>query len=259
MQRKHVLAYWLFSLFLFFLLVSCFVPSDSDLSKLSAEAKYGELERKTATMLTKRIEAVPLFYRAVALQQFDKREDAFHVLNLYFGMAKEDDQHLVEAHRMMCSLSLEAGNPDKGISSARWLEDRSLLEEAEAQAYYQALQIVGQSAEAARVFSQYLKETIEPYAYAEMLLNSGSPRESLAEAFAPLTLRQQLTLLQRAASVTISRERATLLLSFATPLEQAFEGSVELFQVYSLLEALYGYADMRVQQRKYNSLAQNFH
>ena len=258
MQRKHVLAYLLFSLFLFLLLPSCFSPSSGELSKLVSEARYGELERMTATMLAKRIDAVPLFYRSVALQQLDRGEDAYHVLELYFGMAKQEDQHMVEAHRMMCSLSLDANNPDKSISSARWLQERSLLEEKEAGSYYQALLMVGDSIGSARVFAQYLKDTIEPYAYARMILSSGSSREKIEEAFSPLSGKQQLSLLQSAASDTLPQERVTLLLSFATPLEQAFEGSVELVQVYRLLETLYGYADVRVQQRKYSSLAQNF-
>jgi hypothetical protein len=258
MQRKHILAYLLFSLFLFFLLSSCFVSSSGDLSRLASEAKYGELERKTATMLSTRIDSETLFYRGVALQQLNKQEDAFYVLNLYFGMARKDDQHLVEAHRMMCSLSLGVTMPIKGITSARWLEERSLLEETEASAYYQALLMIGDSAEAARVFELYLKDTIEPYAYAQMVLGSLSDGGKLQEAFAPLSLHQQLTLLQSVASGTLAQERAILMLFLATPLEQAFEGRVELAQVYRLLEALYGYADVRIQQRKYSTLAQNF-
>ena len=258
MQRKQVLAYLLFSLFLFFLLSSCFVSPSRDLSRLASEGKFAELEKKTATMLFDRIEAEPLFYRGVALQQLDYQKDAYHVLNLYFGMATKDDEHLTEAHRLMCSLALEVGNPLQGISSARWLEERSLVEETEARAYYQALLMVGESAEATRVFQLYLKSTIEPYAYAQMVVGSLTDTEKLEEAFAPLSLQQQLTLLLSVASDTVSQERATLLLALATPLEQAFEGSVELVQVYRLLEALYGYADVRVQQRKYRTLVQNF-
>ena len=258
MQRNQVLAYLLFSLLLFFLLSSCFVPPERELSKLASEAKYEELAMKTATMLSKRIDAVPLFYRSVALQQLDREEDAFHVLNLYFGMAKIEDEHLVEAHRMMCSLSLAVANTEKCIASARWLEERTLLEDAEAGMYYQALLTQGKSLEAARVFEQYLKDTIEPFAYAQMVLSSDGSMKRLEEAFAPLSLAQQLTLLQSVASGILSQERATLLLSLATPLEQAFEGSVDLVQVYRLLASLYGYADVRVQQRKYSTLAQNF-
>ncbi|MGB4408277.1 MAG: hypothetical protein WBI82_15565 [Sphaerochaeta sp.] len=258
MQRKHVLAYLLFSLFLLFLLSSCSASSSRDLIRLASEAKYEEMEKKTATMLSKRIETVPLFYRGVALQQLDRKEDAFYVLNLYFGMARKDDQHMEEAHRMMCSLSLGVSMPIKGITSARWLEERSLLEESEASAYYQALLMIGDSVEAARVFELYLKDTIEPYAYAQMVLGTLTDREKLQKAFAPLSTLQQLTLLQTVASDTLAQERATLLLSLAIPLEQAFEGRAELAEVYSLLEALYGYADVRVQQRKYSTLAQNF-
>ncbi len=180
------------------------------------------------------------------------------MLNLYFGMAKGDDQHLEEAHRMMCSLSLDAGNPAKGISSAMWLEEHSLVGEPEAKAYYTALLMVGDSAEAARVFDQYLKDTIESYAYAEMIIASATDRNKLESAFAPLSPHQQLRLLQIAASDTVLQERATLLLPLAIPLEQAFEGSAELVQVYNLLGTLYGYADVRVQQRKYNTLALSF-
>ena len=258
MQRKHVLAYLLFSLFLFFLLSSCFLSSSGDIARLALDERYGELETKTAKLLSRRIEAEPLFYRVVALQQLDREEEAFYVLTLYFGMAKQEDQHMVEAHRMMCSLSLAANNPDISISSARWLEERSLLEENEAGSYYQALLMVGDSIGSARVFAQYLKDTIEPYAYARMILSSGSSREKIEEAFSPLSGKEQLSLLQSAASDTLPQERATLLLSFATPLEQAFEGSVDLVLVYRLLEALYDYADLRVPQRKYNTLAQNF-
>lgn len=258
MQRKHVLAYLLFSLFLFLLLSSCFSPSSGELTKLVADARYGELERLTASMLAKRIDAKPLFYRSVALQQLDRKEDAYHVLNLYFGMAEGDDEHLVDAHRLMSSLSLEVTNPIKGIASARWLEQLSLLTEKEAQAYYQALLMAGETTEAERVFAQYLKDTIEPYLYAKMVLGSFSDTKKIEEAFASLSQQDKLRLLQSIASVTLGQERAHLVLSLATPLEQAFEGRVELVQVYRLLETLYGYADVRVQQRKYSSLAQNF-
>lgn len=258
MQRKHVLAYLLFSLFLFFLLPSCLVHSSGDLFKLASGAKYEELSKKTAQMLAKRIEAEPLFYRSIALQQLHKDEEAFHVLNLYFGMAKIDDKHLTDAHRLMCSLSLKAARPDKGISSSRWLESKSLMGEREAGLYYQALLMTGDTEGAARVFVQYLEDTIEPYAFAKMLLLSGTERDKIATAFSRLSFQEQLTLLESIASDIISVEKANLLLHLATPLEQAFEGGVELGRVYRLLENLYGYADMRVQQRKYNTLAQNF-
>jgi len=258
MQRKHVLAYLLFSLFLSSLLSSCFLPSSGNLTRLALDAKYGELEKKTAKLLANRIEAEPLFYRGVALQQLDRNEEAFHVLDLYFGMAKKEDGHLADAHRMMCSLSLENGKPAKTISSARWLQERTLLDEPEAQAYYQALLMIGDSEGSQRVFERYLKDTIEISDYARMLLASGSPREKLAEAFAPLSSQQQLSLLQSVASDTLSQERANVLIPLAIPLEQAFEGSADLVLVYRLLDALYGYADLRVQQRKYSTLAQNF-
>ena len=201
------------------------------------------------------IDAFSLFYRAFALQQLDRGEDAFHVLNLYFGMAKDDDEHLVDAHRMMCSLSYD---PLKVIGSARWLVDRTLLEQEEAQAYYHALSMIGERAEAERVFELYLKDTITSFAYAQMILTSSSDIQKLEQAFVPLAPEESLTLLQSVASGTVSQEKATLLLSLATPLEQAFEGKAELVQVYRLLETLYGYADVRVQQRKYSTLAQNF-
>lgn len=258
MHRKHVLAYLLFSLFLFLVSVSCYLPSSGGLSKLASEGKYDELLEKTAAMLAKDLKAEPLYYRSIALQQREEALEAFHVLHLYFAMAKEDDQHLVGAHRKMCSLALEANKPQMAISSARWLEERNLLEEADARPYYQGLLQVGDRSEATRVFSHYLKDTIEPYAYAEMLLITPLSGEKLVLAFSNLSHQEQLSLLQSAASDSLNLERATLLLSLATPLEQVFEGSPELRQVYRLLAILYGYADLRVQGRKYSSLAQNF-
>ena len=258
MQRKHVLAYSLFSLFLLILLSSCFVSPTRVLSRLASDSRYDELERKAATLLTKRIDAEPLFYRSLALQQLKREKEAYPVLTLYFAIAKADDQHLADAYRLMCSLSLKADDPLACIGSATWLEGKSLLEEQEAKAYYQALLMTGDKIEAARVFSQYLKNTIEPVAYAEMVLRSITEKVKLEEAFFPLTLQEKLTLLQSISSDTVSSERATLLLSLATPLEQAFEGRAELGQVYGLLQTLYGYADIRVQQRKYSTLAQNF-
>ncbi len=258
MQRNKVLAYLLFSLFLCALLISCFVPSSEELSRLADEHRYAELERKTETMLSKRIGSVPLFYRALALQQLDRSEQAYHVLNLYFAMAKEDDERLEEAHRMMCSLAIEVEKPNKTLGSARWLVERSQLEERDAASYYQALLMLDQSVEASRVFQLYLKDTIDAYSYAQMVLLSLTDREELEASFAPLTPNQQLTLLQSVASGTLSQQRATLLLKLALPLEQAFEDKGELSQVYRLLQTLYGYADMRIQQRKYTTLAQNF-
>ncbi len=255
MQRKYVLAYLLFSLFLFFLLSSCFAPSQRKLAELSGQGKYEELESKTATLHRRSIDAVSLYYRSLALQQLDRKEEAFHVLRLYFGFAKEDDEHLSDAHRMMCCLSLD---PETTLSSGLWLEQRSLLDEQASRAYYQALLTVGDDAEATRIFALYLRGTITPFAYAQMVLTSGSDMQSLEDAFAPLALGEQLTLLQSVASGTVSQKRAMLLLSLATPLEQAFEGKAELVQVYRLLETLYGKADVRVQQRKYTTLAQNF-
>ena len=228
-------------------------------------------------MLAKGIDAEPLFYRAVALEGLHRDVEAYHVLNLYFAMAEKESPHLEEAHRMMTTLALEAGRHQQCIASALWLEGRSLLGQAQAKAYYQSLLAVGEIGEAARVFSQYMKESISSYAYAEMLLgsfslalttsassssssssSSYSQWEELEQVFSILSLEERLTLLQKVASVTVSGERATLLLSLATPLEQAFEGSPLLRQVYSLLETLYGYADLRVQGRKYSTLANNF-
>ena len=257
MQRKYVLAYMLFSLSLFLFFVSCFSPSSGELSKLASEQRYAELAKKTEAMLARRITSEPLYYRSLALQASEP-EEAFHLLNLYFAMAKGDDQHVEGAHRLMTTLSLETKAVPKLIRSARWLEERSLLSRAEAGPYYQGLLLAGEGEEATRVFAQYLKDTIDPYTYAEMLLRSSLSEEKLTEAFAVLSFHERLTLLQRAASDRVNPEKATLLLELAIPLEQAFEDSPYLGQVYRLLEILYGYADLRVQGRKYSTLAQNF-
>ena len=258
MQRKHVLAYLLFSLFFIASLSSCFIPSSRGFSKLASEGRYEELEQKSAALLFRRIEAEPLFYRALALYQTGESEDAFHVLNLYFAMAKTADPHMIDAHRMMSILGFDAKNPHRSIVSAKWLQERGQLHETEARSYYRSLLAVGDTAEATRVFDTFLKDTINAYAYAQMVIGTLTDSFKLEEAFAPLTAKEQLTLLQSITSDIVLQERATLLLPLATPLEQAFEGREELAQVYSLLASLYGYADMRVQQRKYNTLAQNF-
>ena len=257
MQRKHVLAYLLFSLFLFLVFVSCFYPSSGELSKLAKEGEYDSLAKKTETMLARRIASEPLYYRSLALQESDS-EEAFHVLNLYFAIAKGDDQHLEGAHRLMIPLSLEANVPHKLIASARWLEERSLLTTVEAGPFYQGLLLAGESEEATRVFAHYLKDTIDSYTYAGMLLLSSSSEEKITQAFSILSFQEQLTLLQSAASDRVNPEKAAFLLLLAGPLEQAFKDSPYLGQVYSLLEVLYGYADLRVQGRKYSTLAQNF-
>lgn len=261
MQRKIVLAYLLFSLFFFLFIlffVSCFAPSSGVLAKLADEGKYVQLEQKTATMLAKRIGAEPLYYRALALHQGEEAQEAYHILHLYFAMAKGDDQHLESAHRLMSSLALEVDRPALGIASARWLQERNLLQEVEARAYYQGLLALDEQAEATKVFSEFLAGTIDTYAYAEMLLNFSASEQTIVETFSTLSSHEQLRLLQSVASDTVNYARAIFLLSLATPLEQAFEGSPELGQVYHLLATLYGYADKRVQGRKYTTLAKTF-
>lgn len=255
MQRNRTLAYLLFSLFL--LLASCGISPAPGFSRLADGGKFAELEQKSAKALSKRIEAETLYYRAVALEGLARHDEAFHLLSLYFAMASAKDANLVVAHRLMCRVATEAKEPEKVLSSARWLDSLSLLEREQVELYYQALLMTGNVDEATTIFTRFLKDTIEPVAYARMLLASEAEEKKVVEAFSFLHPLEQLTLIQSSASDTVSPERAKFLLSLAIPLEAAITDSSYTVQIYGLLADLYGYADLRVQARKYSTLAQN--
>lgn len=258
MQRKRILAYKLLSFFLICTLISCSAQQDKELAKLAQKGNYQELSRRTSALLQQSVRPTVLYYRALALYEQGLDEQAYFVLKLFLSTSDTQDTYLSKAHEMILTLALQRDDLSTVLSSARYLEEHGILHAEGAQAYYQALTLTEQDSEAFRIFEQYLKDTISPFDYAEMIVRSSHDWDTITAAVGLLTKDEQLSLLQNITSDTVRFDSVATLLSLATPLEQAFSGQERLGEVYRLLRDLYGLSDMRVQQRKYSTLSDNF-
>jgi hypothetical protein len=243
----------LFSLFL--LLSGCRQIETKRLEQLYGQQEYERTVSMADSLLRKSIYPGYLFWGAKARYALDKQEAAYHDLSLYLAMAGAKDVYFSEANRLMCVLALRQADYHAVVASAGQLENLGEIDPQAGSAWYQALSALGRSDEAARVFSVYLKDTIDPLSYAKLLVRARIGGERLTDAVRTLDEGQTLALLEFAVSATVPSGYAGKLLAFAVPLEDAYDGKAGLSRVYAVLAALYGYSDQRVLERKYSTLS----
>jgi hypothetical protein len=243
----------LFSLFVFF--PGCKKDSKAKLISSYEQADYGKTIEIARNLLFDSVQAEYLFWEAKANVSLDQSGEAFQELDLFLAMTDSSDENWREATQLMCQIAFQQKNYPRVVESARNLESLGFLEGSAPQYYYEALVALNQKELANTVFATYLKDSIDANQYARILLVTKTVGKALSDAFSVLPLTEQLALLEFAASDTVSPSYANELLEFAIPLEQSIEDNLTLKRVYSVLEILYGYADQRVLQRKYATLA----
>jgi tetratricopeptide (TPR) repeat protein len=243
----------LFSLFVF--ASGCKKDSMQTLRLSFEEQDYEKTVEIAQALLEKSINSEYLFWEAKANSLLGNTTEAYSELSLHLAMIDGNSDSWQEANELMCRIGLQVGQYNRVVESARTLEQLGVLQGAFPQYYYQALVALKQSEQANEVFARYLKGTIDSYQYAKMLIAAKANAGSLGEAFSVLSPDEQLALLEFAASDTVTLDYANGLLKLAIPLEQSFTGKAELKRVYLVLENLYGFANQRVQQRKYGTLA----
>ena len=243
----------LFSLFVFF--IGCKKDVGQELENSFARKDYAGTVKTAQTLLKNSVQAEYLFWEAKANDALGNTADAYRELSLYLAMIDHEVVSWRDAHELMCRIGFQQKQYQRVIESAGILEQSGWLGGELPQYYYQALVATNQADKANQVFKRYLKDTVDAYQYALLLVTAKASIETLFEAFLGLTADEQLALLEFAASDTVRPDYAKGLLKLAVPLEKSYTDSVGLKRVYLVLEKLYGYADQRVLQRKYETLA----
>ncbi|WP_320130866.1 hypothetical protein [uncultured Sphaerochaeta sp.] len=241
--------------FLFLFLMGCQRSSSNALQQSYENKEYGKTIIIAQTALKKTIQSESLLYEAKANAALGNTLDAYEELLLFLALYDSKDPYWHEANTLMCKIGLEEKQYQSVLASGQALEQSGLLEGETPQYYYQALVFLGRTEQASKVFSTYLKNNIGQYQYAKMLLEAKVKGPEFVQVFEGLGSEEQLSLLEFAASDTVTGAYATELLGFAIPLEKAFEDGPKRKRVYSVLERLYGFSDQRVLQRKYGTLA----
>jgi hypothetical protein len=243
----------LFSLFVFF--PGCKKNSKANLIDSYEQGDYGKTVEIARNLISESVQAEYLFWEAKANIGLGQNGEAFQELDLFLAMTDAKDENWREAALLMCQIAFQQKKYLRVVESARNLETLGWLGESGPRYYYEALFALNQKELANQVFATYLKDSIDENQYAKILLETKTIGKALSDAFSVLTLTEQLALLEFAASDTVSSSYANELLKLAIPLEQSIEDNLALKRVYSVLEILYGYADQRVLQRKYATLA----
>ena len=255
MQRKQNLVPLLFSLI--FLFYSCSVNKSNNLKDLYEDGKYDQVLALSQKSLKQEVNGEYLYYEALGYEAMGDSDKAYHAISLYLSLGTDVDYFYKDAHLLLCRVGSVMKDWEQVNACSHLLKEWGLLTPDYARLYYQALLQLELNEQANAVFVEYLKETIDPYQYVQLLITSHVAVDVLAEDLSKLSVNDQLALLELSASDTVASERARQLLFLALPLEQAFTDNETLQRVYRLLGTLYGYADMRVLSRKYNTLVIN--
>ncbi|AEV28300.1 hypothetical protein SpiGrapes_0442 [Sphaerochaeta pleomorpha str. Grapes] len=243
----------LFSLFVFF--PGCKKDPNQELRNSFEQKDYVGTVKIAQTLLKESVQSEYLFWEAKANDSLGNTAVAYSELSLYLAMTDHENASWREANELMCKIGFQVKQYQRVIESAGILEQSGWLGGELPRYYYQALVAAKQAEKANQVFKSYLKDSVDAYQYALLLVNAKASIENLFDAFLTLSPDEQLALLEFAASDTVKPDYANGLLKLAIPLEKSCTESVGLKRVYLVLEKLYGYADQRVLQRKYETLA----
>ena len=254
MQRKSNLVPLLFSLL--FLFVSCSGNQSQNLKNLYEKGDYAQVLVLSETLLKKEVKGEYLYYEALGYEAMGEEKNAYHAIALYLSLGTDADYFFKDAHVLLCRVGFAMKDMERVVACSRLLQDWGILSLEYARLYYQALLDLHMTEQAAAVFEEHLKDSIDLYQYVQMLILSNTQVEVFSEDLSKLSSNDQLALLELSASDTVAPERARQLLALSLPLEYSFTDNEMLVRVYRLLGKLYGYADMRVLSRKYNTLVE---
>ena len=225
-----------------------------ELDALALSGDYDELLKTARDDFSNTYRKSSLYYVALGLMQTGQREQAAQCMDLYLELALDEEVSLA-AKQLVILLGNETGRQALVVEMAKELEETGSLEENLAQQYYKALLGLGNQTEANRIFSTYLKETMDAVSYAMLLLDGDASESLLKTSFSVLDDNQAITLLLKESEKDLKQEKALLLFSLAVGYESRTLDEALRRKLYTALSAFSNMAGYRVQANKYTTLA----
>ena len=246
---------WPLLLFSFLLFAGC-SKTELDVGELAVNGQYERLLEISKAQFSKDYQSSSLYYLALAQARTGRTEQAYHSLILYDYMTDPRLQSTASL-QLMVETAMRMGDFQIAAERSQRLEKNNQLDSVTAQMYYQALLQLNQEQQAGRVFTTYLRHTIDEVTYAKLLIGSDAEIDIIKLALDDIDeLSMVLSLLQLVSQRNNSQQRAMLLFEFAINYEKRFTDPIQLKQIYEVLSVLAQQADLRVQANKYRSLAQ---
>ena len=252
MMRTRYCTLLLFSFCLLF--ASCHKP-ESNLEELALQGRYELLESAASLDFSRTYQKSSLYYAALAQERLGKVKEAAFSLKLYLALAGA--QGSSEAAKTLAVLvGNRAGDAELVIDMGMLLEEQHALDETTAKELYQALLATKRTEDAHRVFSTYLKGTLDGLGYAKVLIEAQASFSLVKEALDALPIEDAVNLLLSVSGTDLVMQRSYDYYSYAITYESRSLDGKQRKALYSSLARFASQADLRVQANKYQSLAQ---
>lgn len=252
MMRTRYCTLLLFSFCLLF--VGCQKP-ESNLEELALQGKFELLERIASDDFSRTYQKSSLFYVALAQERQGNVQEAALSLRLYLALA--GTQGSSEAAKNLAVLvGNRAGDSALVIEMGLLLEEQQALNETTAKELYQALLADKRIEDAHRVFSTYLKGTLDGLSYAKVLIEAQASFSLVMQALDALPIGDAVNLLLSVSSTELGMQRSFDYYSYAITYERKNLDEKQKQVLYASLARFASQADLRVQANKYQSLAQ---
>ncbi len=224
------------------------------LDQLALQGDFGKLERAASDDFSATYQKSSLYYVALAQERLGKLKEAAASLHLYLAMTGKQGASAAAA-QLAVLLGNRVGDAELVIDMGLLLEEKQALDEWTAKELYQALLSRTRTDDAHRIFTTYLKETIDSFAYATVLVEAKASFSLVKQALSSLTDEHVVTLLQYASSMQNDVQRAYDYFMFALLYENRILDGTMKKKLYTALARFASQADQRVQANKYQSLA----
>lgn len=251
-MRKCCCTLLLFSFCLLF--VSC-GKAEVSLEDLALQGKYEQLLDAAQSDFSRTYHKSSLYYMALAQERLGEVKESAESLALYLALAGKQGSSPA-ARKLAVLVGNRADQPDLVIEMAQLLEEQNQLDETTAKELYQAFLAKGRTEDAHRVFSSYLKGTLDKVAYAQVLIDAHASIALIEEALLSLTKEEAIQMLHSSSTQSMDAQRAYDYYVFAVSYESMQLDDPQKRLLYAALARFASQADLRVQANKYQSLAQ---
>jgi len=241
-------------LFSFCLLFAGCRKNGPSLDQLALQGDFEKLERAASDDFSATYQKSSLYYVALAQERLGKLKEAASSLHLYLAMTGKQGASAAAA-QLAVLLGNRVGDAELVIDMGLLLEEKQALDERTAKELYQALLSRTRTDDAHRIFTTYLKETIDSFAYATVLVEAKASFSLVKQAFSSLSDEHAVTLLQYASSMENGVQHAYDYFVFALSYENRILDGTMKKNLYTALARFASQADQRVQANKYQSLA----
>lgn len=228
--------------------------AESSLDQLALRGSYEQLEAQARKEFSRTYHKSSLYYIALAQERTGKFEQAHASLRLYVAMTTRQETSVAAAN-LAVLLGNRVGDIQLVIDMGLFLEEQNALDEHTAEALYQALLAERRTEDAQRIFSTYLKGTMDSLGYARVLVQAQASLSLIKEAFSDLESEEVVEMLQVASEFENNVQRSYEYLVVGQSYEHTNLDGIHKKILYTALARFASQADQRVQANKYQGLA----